>query len=116
MGFEEDVKAVIDDAVKQAGNPNALALKCGINQATLSRWLNGKRDPQLSGVAKIMDYMGVTIQRPDADPLVPPAGSKGLHSSIMEAKQREEIARLQGQVDLLKELMGAPPKKEKSAG
>ena len=116
MGFEEDVKAVVNDAVKQAGNPNALALKCGINQGTISRWLNGERDPKLSGIAKIMDYMGVTIQRPEANPLAPPAGSSGLYSSIMEAKLREENARLQGQVDLLKELMGAPSRKEKSAG
>jgi len=116
MGFEEDVKAVVADAVKQEGTPNALALKCGLNQATLSRWINGERDPKLSGIAKIMDYMGVTIQRPESRPLTPQADNRGVYSSIMEGKLREEIARLQGQVDLLKEMFGAPQKKEKNAG
>lgn len=122
MGFEEDVKAAVEDAVKQAGNPNALALKCGLNQGTLSRWLSGERDPKLSGIAKIMDYLDMTVaKRGDAAPFppIPKPGDKsaGVATSIMESKRLAlENAKLEGQVELLKELLGASRQKEKSAG
>ena len=117
MGFEQDVMDAVKKAVEDAGNVRALAHLCGLNPSTVFRWTQGTRDPTLSGLAKIMDYIGVTVQKPDAEPAPPPPG--GLARSIYDTRQQElarENARLEGQVELLKELLGAPPKKEKNAG
>lgn len=117
MGFEQDVKQAIENAVKQEGTLNALALKCGLNQATLYRWLNGSRDPALSGIAKVMDYLDMTVARRGYEPVPMPGEPKGLAASIMEGQRlARENAKLEGQVELLKELLGTKPAKEKNAG
>lgn len=38
-----------------------LAAKLGINQGTLSKWVNGLREPKASALYKISKILGVTI-------------------------------------------------------
>ena len=125
MGFAEDVKAALMEAVKEAGSVNALATKLQINQVTLNRWVNDQRDPSLSGISTVMDYMDMTVCR--RSPLKP-SGLPGGHSSVadaiaesqrlaraLEAAERRN-AKLEGKVEALKEVLGAPPGREKNAG
>lgn len=118
MGFEEDVKKAMSDAVEKAGNLNALALKCGLNQATIYRWVKGSRDPTLSGLSKIMDFMDMTVRPKHAE-----TKEKMPHEVVQEFLRKSEEqelrhknAKLEGQVELLKELLGGLPPKEKSVG
>lgn len=125
MGFAEDVMQALKDAAQEAGSVNALALKSGLRQATLQRWLAGSRDPSLSGLAIIMDYLDMTVCRRDPnrprDPKAKPGSvaeaileSQRL-ASALEASERRN-AKLEGQVEILKEMLGAPPAREKNAG
>lgn len=125
MGFAEDVMQALKDAAQEAGSVNALAVKSGLRQATLQRWLAGSRDPSLSGLAIIMDYLDMTVCRRDPNR---PRDQKAKPGSVaeailesqrlasaLEASERRN-AKLEGQVEILKEMLGAPPAREKNAG
>ena len=125
MGFAEDVKAALMEAVKEAGSVNALATKLQINQVTLNRWVKDKRDPSLTGISLVMDYMDMTVCR--RGPLKPsglPDGYRSLADAIVESQRlaraleaaERRNAKLEGKVEALKEVLGAPPAKEKNAG
>ena len=124
MGFAEDVMDALKLAVKEAGSVNALATRSCIRQATLQRWMAGKRDPNLSSLAVIMDYLDMTVCRRGPKPSGLPDGHKSVADAIIEsqrlAKALEDAerrnARLEGQVDLLREMVGAPPGREKNEG
>lgn len=61
MGFEEAIKKQIEKAVEKADNPTSFAKACGVDQATLSRYLKGEqRGLGFTSLAKIMDYMEAT--------------------------------------------------------
>jgi len=125
MGFAEDVMQALKDAAQEAGSVNSLAVKSGVRQATLQRWLAGSRDPSLSGLAVIMDYLDMTVCRRDPNK---PRGLQEKHKSVAEAildSQRlakaladaeRRNAKLEGQVEILREMVGAPPGREKNAG
>lgn len=61
MGFEAEVMDALRKGAEDAGGPNALALACGINLPTLTRWLSGDRQPKLKVLGQVMDYLGVTL-------------------------------------------------------
>ncbi len=107
MGFAEDVRQVIRDAIEEAGSARKLADKLGMNQSTISRWVSATRNP-LSDVGKLLDELGVTIS---TAPSPSPAGATTCPELEAEvARLRAEnkrlelaLARAGGQVDLLKE-------------
>ena len=127
MGFEQDVKDTLKAAVKDAGSNKALADCVGINPATLYRWMNGERDPNLSGLAKVMDYLDMTVAKRGLEPTPPPTlpgEPKGLAASIAESRRQAELERekayLEGQIKILREAAGltsnASKNNEKNAG
>lgn len=124
MGFEQDVKDTLKAAVKDAGSNKALADCVGINPATLYRWMNGERDPNLSGLAKVMDYLDMTVAKRDLEPTPPPGEPKGLAASIKAHRRQAELERenafLEGQIKILREAAGlathASKATEKNAG
>lgn len=125
MGFEQDVKDALQAAVKEAGSNKALADCAGINPATLYRWMNGERDPNLSGLAKVMDYLGMTVAKRGFEPTpLPPGSPKGVAASILEHRRQAELERenayLEGQIKILREAAGLTPNasknNEKNAG
>ena len=124
MGFAEDVMDALRLAVKEAGSVNALAVKSCVQQATLQRWMAGKRDPNLSSLAVIMDYLDMTVCRRGPKPSGLPDGHKSVADMIVESNRLAQAladaerrnAKLEGQVEILKEIVGAPPGREKNAG
>ena len=128
MGFEQDVRNALQTAVKEAGSNKALADCAGVNPATLYRWMNGERDPNLSGLAKIMDYLNMTVCKRGMEtfsmPEPAPDAPKGLATSIREGQREAELERekayLEGQIKILREAAGltnaTPKTKEKNAG
>lgn len=112
MGFVEDVRAVIKQAIDEYPSLNQLAKKSGVLQSNLHRWQKDFRDPRLSSIAPLMDFLDMTVCKRGSEPLTPPPlGSKdaGLYSSIMEGKMKDKIARLEAQNELLRQMVGAPP-------
>lgn len=70
MGFEKDFKKIIEGSIGIAvKTASELSDKTGVNQASLSMFLSGKRkNLNLESVAKILDFLGATIHTPDSDP------------------------------------------------
>lgn len=71
MGFEAEVMDALRKGAEDAGGPNALALACGINLPTLTRWLSGDRQPKLKVLGQVMDYLGVTLSTTPRRPARP---------------------------------------------
>ena len=113
MGFVEDVRAVIKQAIDEYPNLNQLAKQSGVLQSNLHRWQKDFRDPRLSTIAPLMDFLDMTVCKRGSEPLTPPPlppdSKAGVYSSIMEGKMRDKIARLEGQNELLRQMVGAPP-------
>ena len=65
--FYQDVMDAINEAIEMYGSASNLCAACNIQQANISRWKNGKNGPKLSEVAKIMDEIGITLQKSGID-------------------------------------------------
>lgn len=63
MGFREDFKTMVLTAIKGHDNPTAFAKACGIDSASMSKFLNGKQaGVGFENVAKVFDYLGVSAK------------------------------------------------------
>ena len=62
MGFVEDVRAVIKQAIDEYPNLNQLAKQSGVLQSNLHRWQKDFRDPRLSTIAPLMDFLDMTAE------------------------------------------------------
>lgn len=62
MGFEKDVKLKIVNAVDRSENINVFAKACGVDHATLARYLRGdQRGLGFGSLAKILDHIDSTL-------------------------------------------------------
>lgn len=62
MGFEKQIRNKIEKAVKSFGNINVFAKACGVDHATLARYLKGEqRGLGFTSLIKIIDYMEATM-------------------------------------------------------
>ena len=115
MGFATDVMTVLNDAVAREGNAKALALRVGLNAPTLTRWLTGKRDPTLTNLGLVMDYLGVTLSNTPAS-----AGAAACPELEAEcARLRKIVTEQEIRLDELRALlrpagMEEPGKREKA--
>lgn len=65
--FDEQVKAILREAVEKYGTARALSKASGVSAPNISRWLKD-RDPRISEIAPILDLMGSKIVPPDPEP------------------------------------------------
>jgi len=101
MGFEAEVMDALRKGAEDAGGPNALALACGINLPTLTRWLSGDRQPKLKVLGQVMDYLGVTLSTTP-----PPSSSASCPELEREcARLRELLAEKDIRLDELRALL-----------
>lgn len=52
-------RAVLDDLVAKHGSAAAAAAKCGVDQATFSRWRSGETHPRGTNTIKRLRRLGV---------------------------------------------------------
>lgn len=62
-GLAAQVVELLEELLAQEGlSASALALRCGVEQSTISRILRGDRTPSLETLDKILSGMGLTAR------------------------------------------------------
>lgn len=82
MGFCEDVKLIIGEAVAKMGTAEALANATGIKGSSISVWRNKGVSPHVAQVAPIIELMGYSLRNGSSRMVSPPmkGGDSGLYA------------------------------------
>ncbi len=56
------IRAMVDARISQNLTQKELAERTGINQADISKWENGTRNPSLKLLKRLVDGMGMTLK------------------------------------------------------
>ena len=62
MGFKTELKEQIEAAIVKAGNLNTFVKSCGVQYATIARYLSGERGLSFDTICKILDYLDYSIE------------------------------------------------------
>lgn len=92
MGFEEDIREYLEEAVTKHKTAKGLSEATGVSQPNISSWRKGV-SPHVSAIAPIIDNLGVRLNKDFADyALIPKTTAKaGAGSSLITENEERGL-------------------------